>query len=69
MPAGSDRADDDPLADGILRVQAPTELLDDANRFVTDTVWGTGQTPRPTFGQDVGVGTPRTFQLAVRYDF
>ncbi|HKH43424.1 MAG TPA: TonB-dependent receptor [Thermoanaerobaculia bacterium] len=42
---------------------------DAANRFVTDTVWGTGQTPRPTFGQEVGVGTPRTFQLGLRYDF
>ncbi|HET9225164.1 MAG TPA: TonB-dependent receptor [Thermoanaerobaculia bacterium] len=39
------------------------------NRFVTDTRWGTGQTPTATFGQEVGVGVPRTFQLAVRYDF
>ena len=39
------------------------------NRFVTDTRWGTGQTPTPTFGQEVGVGVPRTFQLALRYDF
>jgi hypothetical protein len=42
---------------------------DAANRFVTNTVWGTGQTPNATFGQETGVGTPRTFQLAVRYDF
>ncbi len=42
---------------------------DAANRFVTDTVWGTADTPRPTFGQEVGVGTPRTFQLGLRYDF
>lgn len=42
---------------------------DAANRFVTDTRWGTAQTPRPQFGQEIGVGTPRTFQLAVRYDF
>jgi hypothetical protein len=42
---------------------------DAANRFVTDTRWGTGQTPTATFGKEVGVGTPRTFQLAVRYDF
>jgi hypothetical protein len=42
---------------------------DAANRFVTNTVWGTGQTPAGTFGQKTGVGTPRTFQLALRYDF
>lgn len=42
---------------------------DAANRFVTNTVWGTGQIPNATFGQETGVGTPRTFQLAVRYDF
>lgn len=42
---------------------------DAANRFVTDTRWGTGQTPTATFGQETGVGTPRTFQLALRYDF
>jgi hypothetical protein len=42
---------------------------DASNRFVTDTRWGTGQTPSATFGKEVGVGTPRTFQLAVRYDF
>lgn len=40
-----------------------------ANRFVTDTVWGTADTPRATFGKEVGVGTPRTFQLGLRYDF
>lgn len=42
---------------------------DAANRFVTDTTWGTGQTPRDSFGDEVGVGNPRTFQLAIRYDF
>ncbi|MEA2561915.1 MAG: hypothetical protein QOH06_3419 [Acidobacteriota bacterium] len=42
---------------------------DAGNRFVTDTRWGTGQTPSATFGQEVGVGVPRTFQLALRYDF
>jgi hypothetical protein len=42
---------------------------DASNRFVTNTVWGTGQAPNATFGQETGVGTPRTFQLAVRYDF
>jgi carboxypeptidase family protein len=39
------------------------------NRFVTSTIWGTGQTPLASFGKDVGVGTPRTVQLAARYDF
>jgi hypothetical protein len=42
---------------------------DAANRSVLDTRWGTGQTPTATFGKETGVGTPRTFQLAVRYDF
>ncbi len=42
---------------------------DAENRFVTNTVWGTGQTPNATFGQETGVGVPRTFQLALRYDF
>jgi len=39
------------------------------NRFVTNTIYGTGQSPLPTFGKDTGVGTPRTVQLAARYDF
>ncbi|HZF13418.1 MAG TPA: TonB-dependent receptor [Thermoanaerobaculia bacterium] len=39
------------------------------NRFVTNTIWGTGQAPAGTFGKDLGVGTPRTVQLAGRYDF
>jgi hypothetical protein len=42
---------------------------DASNRFVTDTVWGPDQTPRAAFGQEIGVGTPRTFQLGLRYDF
>jgi hypothetical protein len=42
---------------------------DASNRFVTDTRFGTGQTPTATFGKEVGVGAPRTFQLALRYDF
>ncbi len=36
---------------------------------VTSTVWGTGETPRADFGTKSYVGTPRTFQLALRYDF
>ena len=43
---------------------------DAANRFVTDFVWGTGQTPRATFGQETGISNnPRTIQLSLRYDF
>jgi hypothetical protein len=42
---------------------------DASNRFVTSTTRGTGATPLATFGQETGVGTPRTFQLSLRYDF
>lgn len=49
----------------------------EANRFVPGSdgliartsIWGTGQTPVATFGQETGVGTPRTFQFSIRYDF
>jgi hypothetical protein len=46
-----------------------------SNSFVTQTVWGsaTGTTPRAGFGAtsgtNYGLGTPRTIQLAARYDF
>ena len=39
------------------------------NRFVTNTIFGTGTTPAGSFGKDAGVGTPRTVQVAARYDF
>ena len=44
---------------------------DAENRSVlgSDQVWGAGQTPTSFFGREDGVGTPRTFQLGVRYDF
>jgi hypothetical protein len=42
---------------------------DAANRFVENRTWGTGATPRAGFGDETGVGTPRTIQLALRYDF
>jgi hypothetical protein len=50
---------------------------DSANRFVPGSdgliartsTWGPGQTPAATFGQETGVGTPRTFQLGLRYGF
>jgi hypothetical protein len=41
-----------------------------ANRFYTDNRWGTdGAKPNAGFLALTGVGTPRTFQLAARYDF
>ncbi|BCW92219.1 MAG: membrane protein [Thermoanaerobaculum sp.] len=36
---------------------------------VTNTIWGTGETPRSTFGAKSYTGTPRTIQLAIRLDF
>jgi len=36
---------------------------------VTNTIWGTGDTPLPTFGRKSYTGTPRTIQLAIRLDF
>lgn len=40
------------------------------NRFVTNLVWGDGQTPSSTFGKVNGVTTlPRTLQFAGRVDF
>lgn len=41
------------------------------NRFVSSAnqTWGTLQTPRTNFGVEDGVGTPRTVQLGIRYDF
>ncbi len=40
------------------------------NRFVTNTTWGTGQTPSSTFGLANGVTTlPRTLQFSGRVDF
>jgi hypothetical protein len=42
---------------------------DASNRFVLNTTWGTGQTAAAGFGDETGVGTPRTFQLGARFDF
>jgi outer membrane receptor for ferrienterochelin and colicin len=39
------------------------------NRSYPSSIWGTGQTPALTFTSLTGVGTPRTFQIAGRYDF
>lgn len=41
------------------------------NRFFTGNAftYGTGQTPLAAFSVTNGVGTPRTFQFAARYDF
>jgi outer membrane receptor protein involved in Fe transport len=41
-----------------------------ANRFYTNSTWGNnGAAPSASFINLNGVGTPRTFQLAARYDF
>jgi hypothetical protein len=43
---------------------------DHANRVTNRTVWGTGQTPAAGFGAlNSWINPPRTFQLALRYDF
>jgi hypothetical protein len=44
---------------------------DASNRFVpsSNQIWGAGQTPNASFDIDSGVGTPRTFQLGLRYEF
>ncbi len=36
---------------------------------VTNTTWGTGTEPLASFGGTSYTGTPRTLQLAIRYDF
>jgi hypothetical protein len=47
-----------------------------ANKTITNTTWGDGQTPDPGSATRAAFGRPnqptsyvRTFQLAVRYDF
>ena len=59
------------LGPGAISVAADCfNCTDAANRFVSDTNWGTGNTPRPTFGKETGISTsPRTIQLSLRYDF
>jgi hypothetical protein len=47
---------------------------DEANRFVpgANMSWGNAANPAPSnsnFGKETGVGTPRTFQVGLRYDF
>lgn len=44
---------------------------DEANRSVLagNQTWGNAQTPRANFGAELGVGTPRLFQLGLRYDW
>jgi hypothetical protein len=59
---------------GVGEVRAFIECYnctDASNRFVqgTSLVWGPNQTPNATFDQETGVGTPRTFQLGLRFDF
>lgn len=63
-------AKDFKLGPGSLSVFAECFNCSDAeNRSVINTVWGTGQTPNATFGLKNSGGTPRTIQLAARYDF
>ncbi|MDQ5858510.1 MAG: TonB-dependent receptor [Acidobacteriota bacterium] len=43
---------------------------DEPNRFYPSNTWGTnGATPLAAFTRASGVGTPRTFQVAARFDF
>jgi hypothetical protein len=43
---------------------------DEPNRFYPSNVWGpNGAEPLAAFTRASGVGTPRTFQVAARYDF
>jgi hypothetical protein len=43
---------------------------DNPNRFYPSNTWGTnGATPLAAFTRASGVGTPRTFQVAARFDF
>ena len=63
-------AKDFKLGPGSLSIFAECFNCSDAeNRSVVNTVWGTGQTPNATFGLENSGGTPRTIQLAARYDF
>lgn len=59
------------LGPGAISVAADCfNCTDAANSFVSNTTWGTLQTPAATFGKETGVSTsPRTIQLSVRYDF
>lgn len=58
------------LGGGDLSVIVECFNCTDQERYtVTNTVWGGGQTPLATFGQKSYTGTPRTIQLALRYDF
>ncbi len=44
-------------------------VTDEQYYNVTNTTWGTGSTPSTSFGTKTYSGTPRTYQLALRYDF
>lgn len=58
------------IGPGSLSVFAECFNCSDAeNRSVINSVWGTGQTPNANFGLENSGGTPRTIQLAARYDF
>lgn len=44
-------------------------VTDEQYFYVSNTTWGTGQTPSSSFGAETYGGTPRTYQFALRYDF
>ena len=55
-----------------LKLSAIAECFNCTDReewTVTNTIWGTGETPRSTFGLKSYTGTPRTVQFALRLDF
>ena len=68
-----------PFAIGMGEISVFAECFnctDNANRFVptANMVWGNANLPapsatQPNFGKDTGVGTPRTIQFGVRWDF
>ena len=58
------------LGPGDLAVVAQCfNVTDNEGYYVSGTSWGTGATPLAAFGTKTYNGTPRTYQLALRYDF
>jgi hypothetical protein len=55
---------------GLTAIAECFNCTNNRNAFVTNTTWGTGQTPSSTFGVANGINTlPRTLQFAGRVDF
>lgn len=58
------------LGPGQMSVIAECFNCTDREQYtVTSTTWGTGAEPLASFGAESYTGTPRTIQLALRYDF